>query len=207
MSSLPLAKAQQLERREDVIGKVVVRLRESREANKRYFDKTARLHMEEPQLGNLVLMHETRIEQTHNAKLEASWRGLYRIAERAEKLGTYKLEELHGTPLTEWTNGSRLKKFFVRESQDSTSPPDDPRETAEFQEQDKEQRDEDQKGDWEVEEVMGRKYQNGQCMYLVRWKDWEKRTWALVTDMEGARDMIDAWNASHPVPANHPSRR
>ena len=54
---------------------------------------------------------------------------------------------------------------------------------------------------------MGRKYQNGQWMNLVRWKDWEKRTWALETDMEGARDMINEWNALHSVLANHPSRR
>ena len=119
----------------------------------------------------------------------------------------YTLEELDGTPLTGWADGSRLKMFFVREGQNSTVPPDDPRATAEFQEQDEERRDEDQKEDWEVEEVMGRKYQNGQWMYLVRWKDREKRMLALETDMEGARDMINEWNASHPVPANHPSWR
>ena len=115
-SSLLAARARQLERRQEDIGRAVGRLRESREANKRYFDEMARLRVEELQLGNLVLMHETRIEQTHSAKLEARWRGPYRIAERAEKLGTYKLEELDGTPLTGWTDGSRLKKFFVRES-------------------------------------------------------------------------------------------
>ena len=80
-------------------------------------------------------MHETRIEQTQSAKLDARWRGSYHIAELAEKLGAYKLEELDGTPLTGWTDGSRLK-FFVREGQGSTVPPDDPRATAESQEQD-----------------------------------------------------------------------
>ena len=125
-SSLLAARARKLERRQEDIGRAVGRLRESREANKRYFDETARLRVEELQLGNLVLMHETRIEQTHSAKLDARWRGPYRIAERAEKLGTYKLEELDGTPLIGWTDGSRLKKFFVEEGQDSTAPPGDP---------------------------------------------------------------------------------
>ena len=65
------------------------------------------------------------------------------------------LEELDDMPHTGWTDGSPLKKFFVQEGQDCTVPPDNPRATAELQEQDEERRDEDQKVDWEVEEVMG----------------------------------------------------
>ena len=58
--------------------------------------------------------------------------------------------------------------------------------------------------DWDMEKTMGRKYQNGLWMYLVKWKDWETRTWTLEADMEGSRDLINEWNASHAVPDNHP---
>ena len=102
--SLLAARARQLERQQEDIGRAVGRLQESREANKRYFDETEKLRVEEVQLGNLVLMHETQIEQMHSAKLDARWRGRYHIAERAEKLRMYKLEELDDTPLTGWTD-------------------------------------------------------------------------------------------------------
>jgi len=44
-------------------------------------------------------------------------------------------------------------------------------------------------------------------MYLVRWKDWEKRWWVRTEDMAGSEELMDKWNAAHPVPADHPSKQ
>jgi hypothetical protein len=44
-------------------------------------------------------------------------------------------------------------------------------------------------------------------MYLVKWKDWEKRSWVRAEDMVGSKDLVHKWNAAHPVPADHPSNQ
>ena len=48
-------------------------LKESRDANKRYFDQAANLRSEDLQIGYLALVNETKIEQSHGAKLDARW--------------------------------------------------------------------------------------------------------------------------------------
>jgi len=44
-------------------------------------------------------------------------------------------------------------------------------------------------------------------MYLIKWKDWEKRSWVRAEDMAGSNELMDKWNAAHPVPADHPSKQ
>jgi len=51
--------------------------KESRDAIKRHIDHPANLRAEDPQIGNLALVHETDIEQSRSAKLDARWRGPY----------------------------------------------------------------------------------------------------------------------------------
>jgi hypothetical protein len=72
-ASLIAARARQLERRREDIDVAIQNLKESRDANKRYFDQAANLRAEDLQIGDLALVHETKIEQSHGAKLDARW--------------------------------------------------------------------------------------------------------------------------------------
>jgi hypothetical protein len=200
MASLIAARARQLERRPEDIDVAIQNLKESRDANKRYFDQAANLRAEDLQIGDLALVHETKIEQSHRAKLDARWRGPYRVTEIAQSLATYRLAELDWAELVGWIDGSRLKKFFTRNEgvhgtrEISTPSSAQAKESEEFEE-------------FEVEAVAGRKSIEGRWMYLIKWKDWEKRSWVRAEDMAGSQELMDKWNAAHPVPADHPSKQ
>jgi len=166
-ASLIAAIARQLERRREDIYVAIQNLKESSDANKRYFDQAANLPVEDLQIGDLAIVHETKIEQSHGAKLDARWRGPYRVTEIAQSLGTYRLAELDGAELAGWIGGSRLKKFSTHNGgvhgtrEISTPSTAQEEESEEFEE-------------FEVEAVAGRKYIEGRWMYLIKWKDWEK---------------------------------
>ena len=150
-ASLIAARARQLERRREDIDVAIQNLKESGDANKRYFDQAANLRAEDLQIGDLALVHETKIEQSHGAKLDARWRGPYRVTEIAQSLGTYRLSELDGAELAGWIDGSRLKKFFTRnEVVDSTREISTPSTAEEEKSEEFEE--------FEVEAVAGRKY-------------------------------------------------
>jgi hypothetical protein len=93
-----------------------------RKANKAYFDQQKRLRGDQQQLhiGDLVLLHNTRKQQTRSRahKLDDNWHGPYRIHEIAENSTFYRLKELDGTHLAASFAGNRLKKFFSREALD-----------------------------------------------------------------------------------------
>jgi len=63
--------------------------------------------------GNLALVHKTEIEQSHDTKLDARWRGPYRVTESAQSLGTDQLAELDGAELAGWIHSSWLKQWFT----------------------------------------------------------------------------------------------
>jgi len=109
------ARIKQLDERSLEESRAAERLERSRLGNKRYFDKHKRLRSAKQQLrvGDLVLLHNTSIETSHNVKLEDQWRGPYKIREVSET-GYYRLEELDGTHLAESYAGNRLKRFFSR---------------------------------------------------------------------------------------------
>lgn len=63
------ASARQLEWWQENINTITQCLQELRDANKYYFDQAANFQGEDPQIGNLALLHETKIEQYHSANL------------------------------------------------------------------------------------------------------------------------------------------
>jgi len=145
-------------------------------------------------------VHETKIEQSHCAKRDARWRGPYRVTEIAQSLGTYRLAELDAAELEGWIDSSRLKKFFTRnEGVHGTREISTPS-TTQWEES-------EQFEEFEVEAVAGRKYIEGRWMYLIKWKDREKRSWVRAEDMAGSKELMAKWNATHPVPADHPSKQ
>jgi hypothetical protein len=194
------ARARQLEWQREDINVAIQNTKESRDANKHYFNQAANLLAEDLQIGDLALVHETQIEQSHSAKLDARSQGPYRVTEIPKSLGTYRQAELNGAEPTGWIDGSWLKKFFtgnegIRGPREISTP----RTTQEVESEEFEV--------FEVEAVAGRKYIEGRWIYLIKWKNWEKRSGVRPEDMAGSKKLMDKWNAAHPVPADHPSKQ
>jgi len=61
--------------------------------------------------------------------------------------------------------------------------------------------------EYEVEAVAGWKYIAGRWMNVGKWKDWEKRSWVRAEDMAVTKEVMDKWNATHPVQADHPPKQ
>jgi len=97
-------------------------LRNSRNANRTYYDQHHRLRSEAQKLhiGDLVLLHRTKaaLSRSRAHKLDDHWSGPYRIREIPDNSTFYRLEELDATPLTETFAGNRLKRFFSRNDLD-----------------------------------------------------------------------------------------
>ena len=88
-------------------------LRNSRNANKTYYDQHKQFRYEAQQLhiGDLVLLHCTKAAYSRSRahKLDDRWSGPYRIRQILEDSTFYWLEELDGTPLAATFAGNRLK--------------------------------------------------------------------------------------------------
>ena len=63
----------------------------------------------------MVLLHNTVLDKQWSRKLDNRWMGPYLIRMVRLDLGTYLLDELDRTGLSEVYAGDRLKKFFRRE--------------------------------------------------------------------------------------------
>ena len=114
-------RARQLERRPEDIEKAAEAQRKNREANREYFDKYLRHRPEgvnhELCSGDLVLLHDTKLDMSHSHKLTNRWSVPYRIADASKKgdRGTYRLAELDGTMLQGYFSGDRVKRFIAQE--------------------------------------------------------------------------------------------
>ena len=114
-------RARQLERRLEDIERAAEVQQKSREANREYFHKHRR-HRPEGENhklrgGDLVLLHDAKLDTSHSHKLSNRWSGPYRIADATKKggRGTYRLAELNGTMLQGYFSGDRVKRFIARE--------------------------------------------------------------------------------------------
>jgi len=146
--------------------------------NKWYLDQAANLQADDLQIGDLALVHVTRIEQSHGTKLDAWWRERCRVTEIAQSLGTYRLSELDGAELAGWIHGCRLKRFFTHKEGVHGAPEIGTPIPAQEEEL-------EELGEFEVDTVVGQKYIKGWRMYLVKWEHWEKPSWSRAEDMAG----------------------
>ena len=82
-------RARQLERRPENIEKAAEAQRKNREVNREYFDKHRRHQPQgenqELRSGDLVLLHDTKLDTWHSHKLSNRWSGPYRIADATKK--------------------------------------------------------------------------------------------------------------------------
>ena len=118
-AELLAVRARQLERRAEDLEEAAQIQRKSREANKAYFDSHQRRRPEKPhtaiELGDQMLLHNTRLNQSHSHKLHDRWIGPFRITDISKReRGTYQLAELDGVVLEVYFPGDRLKKFTAR---------------------------------------------------------------------------------------------
>ena len=112
---LLMARMKQLDLRNLEEARAAEALKRSRLGNKAYFDSRKRMRALHQQIreGDLVLMHNTRIQKSWDKKLDNNWLGPYRVRE-VSGVGFYRLMELDGSVLRESVAGNRLKKFFSR---------------------------------------------------------------------------------------------
>jgi hypothetical protein len=65
--------ARQLEEQREEIHVAIPHLMELRDAIKHYFNQTANVQVDDLQVVNLALVHETKIEQSHGTTLDSRW--------------------------------------------------------------------------------------------------------------------------------------
>jgi hypothetical protein len=186
--SLLAMRARQLERRTEDIEEAKRGIEESRAEDKRRHD--AKLDRPHPiNVGDWVLLHETRYETSHNTKLKNKWKGPYIVIEQLPNRNAYRLTELDGTPLREDVQaGSRLKYFYRRKDHPALSlpagnegiPPTAWNESAEEE-------------TYEVKDIVGERTIGGQLQYLVEWAGYDKRTWEPISNLDGCLDTVEAY--------------
>ena len=123
-------RVQQLTTHKDDVDTAVANLKKSRLANKTWFDKSKRLRPETAPINekDLVLLHDTRLDNQHTDKLADRWGGPY-LVKRVLDGGAYVLTELEGTRLEGSYAGNRLKRYWARvtaESEDENEEEDKP---------------------------------------------------------------------------------
>ena len=117
---------QQLTTHKDDVDTAVANLKKSRLANKTWFDKTKRLRPETAPINekDLVLLHDTRLDNQHTDKLADRWGGPYLVM-RVLDGGAYVLTELDGTRLEGSYAGNRLKRYWARVTAESEDEEED----------------------------------------------------------------------------------
>ena len=112
---LLLARMRQLDERAVKETRAAIELERSRKGNKAYFDQNKNIRTQPLQVGDLVLLHNTKTATARmtDFKFNDKWQGPYRIRE-VGGTGYYRLAELDGVELKQSFAGNRLKKFFSR---------------------------------------------------------------------------------------------
>jgi hypothetical protein len=110
------AQTQQLDQQTLDEAQGATNLRQSREGNGEHFNTHRRLQSTVLEIGDLVLLHNTAIEKSHNKKFDFYWSGPFGIREVFVN-GSYQLTELDGTDVQDAVAGNRLK-FFLRRQDD-----------------------------------------------------------------------------------------
>ena len=100
----------------------VKNLEKSRLAGKTWFNKKKRLQPETSKIykGDLVLVHDSRLDKQHTEKLADRWGGPY-VVEKVHDGGAYVLKELDGSELKIAVAGNRLKRYWSKVANDETN--------------------------------------------------------------------------------------
>ncbi|RYN41671.1 hypothetical protein AA0114_g10630 [Alternaria tenuissima] len=109
-------RAMQLDLRDQFTKEAIARTNRMRASKKEYWDDTKEIRREDITRGDLVLLWNSvrEIDMSRDRKLDTRWLGPYRVREAGPDRGTYRLEDLDGTPFPHTTPGKRLKLFRQR---------------------------------------------------------------------------------------------
>ena len=106
-------RARQLQWRDKDLQEATLHLQRSRKQEKEEFNARKQLRIKELNIGDLVLLHNTKLKFQFSHKLDFRWTGMYRIANFVEDKRIYFLEELNGARLQGTFAGNWLKFFHV----------------------------------------------------------------------------------------------
>ena len=109
-------RARQIQRRDEDMEETALFLQRQRMEGKETFDTLNNLRSIELTEGQLILLHDTKLDNQHTGKLTFRWLGPYKIQQTIVDKGTYKLCELDGTLLAGTFAGNRLKPFHARQN-------------------------------------------------------------------------------------------
>ena len=157
------------------------RLEETRAGDIRRHNEKGNVRLEPLEIGDLVLLHETRWEKSHDKKLSKKWSGPYRIVGVREDTSTYQLSELDITILRDYQAGSRLKLFKTRDEFEIPEPVAD--------EMDIEWDD----FEWVVKDVEGSREVDGKKQYKIRWAGYPRATWEPLENLDGCMELVKAY--------------
>lgn len=115
--------ARQLQRQDEDLEEAALYLRRSREQGKEEFDPRRRLQSKDSNTGDLVLLHNTKLEYQFSHKLDFRWIGPYQITGLVRDKKTYFIEKLDGARLQETYTGNRLKFFHLRDPSTTAATP------------------------------------------------------------------------------------
>ena len=131
LSNLRVTQVTQSARERDM---AIENLKKSRLSNKAWFDRSKRLRPKTAIIheNDLVLLHDTKLDNQYTDKLADQWGGPYRVQKILDG-GAYVLEELDGAKLDRTYAGNRLKRYWLRPAHrevevDESHEPDSPKE-------------------------------------------------------------------------------
>ena len=104
-----------MERRKEDLELAAKKLESSRKANKLWFDEQRRKRPASSAIcaGDMVLVHQTKLDSQHTEKFANRWTGPY-IVDKILDGGVYVIKELDGTVGALKVSGDRIKKFERR---------------------------------------------------------------------------------------------
>lgn len=111
-------RARQLQKRDEDVVEALAHLQRSRQESAEYFNENNEIRIEIFEKGDLVLLWDSSIDTSFSRKHKFAfrWLGPYKIRDVVPEKGTYWIEELDGTMLSQTIAGSRLKKYLPREN-------------------------------------------------------------------------------------------
>ena len=111
---LLVARATQLERRDEMIEEAHEKMMKARAESVRYCDVKLASRLRKPlQPGDLVLVYNKSLESQWGKLFANRWNGPYRVKKQVEG-GSYVLEELDGVELRRRYAASHVKRFYPR---------------------------------------------------------------------------------------------
>ncbi|GBG69873.1 hypothetical protein CBR_g4700 [Chara braunii] len=105
------ARCQQVLKNEEALENVVKRVMDSRMRDKTRWDQVKNIRKEPLQMGEMVLVRNSALENTWSGQLGRRFKGPYRIAKQVG-LNTFELEDLDGTGIKGLFPGQRLVRFL-----------------------------------------------------------------------------------------------